>query len=74
MYQCPPQRMEELLKAIRTTSTMNSRPVACPFCGHKMFTVYEGTIGYIQTKCNKCKKIVPFNLVSMRRVSRRQMT
>lgn len=72
MYQCPPRRMDEMLKAIRTTATMRSRPVECPFCGDKMFTVYEGTTGYIQTKCSKCKKIVPFNLVSMRRTSRRR--
>lgn len=69
-YQCPPDRVEEMLKAIRTTSAKRSRSVLCPFCGHKAFTVYEGTTGYIETKCNKCKQIVPYNLVSMRRVRR----
>ncbi len=68
MYQCPTERMNEMLKAVRTTSAMRSRTVECPYCGHKMFTVYEGTTGYIQTKCSKCKRISPFNLVSMRRV------
>ncbi len=70
MYQCPPQRMHEMLKAVRTTSTMRSRAIVCPYCGRKMFTVYEGSTGYIQTKCSKCKKISPINLVSMRRVRR----
>ena len=70
MYQCPPQRMHEMLKAVRTTSAMRSRAIVCPYCGHKMFTVYEGSTGYIQTKCSKCKKISPLNLVSMRRVRR----
>lgn len=59
--------MHEMLKAVRTTSTMRSRAIVCPYCGHKMFTVYEGSTGYIQTKCSKCKKISPINLVSMRR-------
>lgn len=72
MYQCPPRRMDEMLKAIRTTSGMRSRTAVCPFCGHKLFSVYEGTTGYIETKCSKCKQIVPFNLVSMRRTSRRR--
>lgn len=49
MYQCPTDRMNEMLKAVRTTSAMRSRSVVCPYCGHKMFTVYEGTTGYIQT-------------------------
>ena len=62
--------MNEMLKAVRITSAMRSRSVVCPYCGHKLFTVYEGTTGYIQTKCNKCKKISPINLVSMRRVRR----
>ena len=63
-----PERIQEMLKAITTTSTMKSRIVKCPYCGHKAFTVYEGTSGYLQTKCGKCKQIVSFNLVSMRRV------
>ena len=63
-----PERMQEMLKAIRTTSTMASRNVACPYCRHRAFTVYEGATGYLQTKCSKCRHIVSFNLVSMRRV------
>lgn len=69
-YQCPQDRMDEMLKAIRTTSAKRSRAVLCPHCGHKVFTVFEGTTGYIETKCSKCKEIVPYNLVSMRRVRR----
>jgi phage FluMu protein Com len=68
-YHCPPNRVEEMLKAVRTTSTMRSRSMLCPYCGHKAFTVYEGTTGYVETKCNKCKHVVSFNLVSMRRVN-----
>ena len=41
------------MKAVRTTSAMRSRSVVCPYCGHKMFTVYEGTTDYIHTKCNE---------------------
>ena len=41
------------MKAVRTTSAMRSRSVVCPYCGHKMLTVYVGTTGYIQTKCNE---------------------
>lgn len=74
MYKCSPELMKELRKAIRATSAMRSHVVVCPFCGHKLFSVYEGTTGFIETKCSKCKKIIPFNLVSMRRTGRRQKT
>lgn len=74
MYKCFPKLMTELHKAIHTTSAMRFHVVACPFCGHKLFSVYEGTTGFIETKCSKCKKIIPFNLVSMRRTGRRQKT
>lgn len=58
MYKCSPELMKELRKAIRATSAMRSHVVVCPFCGHKLFSVYEGTTGFIETKCSKCKKII----------------
>ena len=66
-----PERIQEMLKAIRATSTMPARKVTCPYCGHRVFSVYEGTTGYLETKCCKCKHIVSFNLASMRRVKPR---
>ena len=63
-----PERIQEMLKEIRATSAMPARKVTCLYCGHRVFSVYEGTTGYLETKCCKCKHIVSFNLASMRRV------
>lgn len=65
-----PEKMQEMLKAIKCTSSMRSRTIRCPNCGHRTFEVYEGTTGYLKTKCGKCKQEITFNLVSMRRVRR----
>ena len=63
-----PERMQEMLKAIRTVSAERCRIVRCPYCGHRCFEVTPESVGYLKTKCAKCKKEVAYNLVSMRRV------
>lgn len=67
MYQSP-ERLSMMMEAVQCTAKMRSRMVTCPQCGHPAFRVYEGTIGYLETKCKSCKKIVTYNLLSMRRV------
>ena len=62
-----PEKMQLMLDAIKTTSGMRSRTVRCPNCGHRSFEVYEGTTGFLKSKCGSCKQEVTFNLVAMRR-------
>ena len=56
MYKCSPELMKELRKAIRATSAMRSHVVVCPFCGHKLFSVYEGTTGVHRNKMQQMQE------------------
>jgi len=64
-----PERIREMLKAVQTVSSRDCRTVRCPFCGHRSFEVTPDSVGYVKTKCVKCKHEVAYNLVSMRRIS-----
>lgn len=66
MYRSP-ERIAQMLQAVKCTSGKKSRIMRCPHCGHRTFEVFAGTVGYVKTKCGKCKNEITFDLVSMRR-------
>ena len=63
MYRSP-ERIAQMLQAVKCTSGKTSRIMRCPHC---TFEVFAGTVGYVKTKCGKCKNEITFDLVSMRR-------
>lgn len=63
--------MEKIVKARNNIRNKESREIKCPYCKRIAFTVYADSSGYVQTKCDKCKKNILVDLVSMRRMNRK---
>lgn len=58
---------EKYLRAKERIVCQTKRDIRCPHCNHIAFAVYSDSVGFIETKCKKCKREVLIDLVSMRR-------
>ena len=58
--------MKKYLKAKENIVNKTKRDIKCPHCNHTAFAVYSDSVGFIETKCRKCKSEVLVDLVSMR--------
>ena len=45
------------------TEALNRRILKCHFCDHKAIVVFEGSQGYVQTKCKRCSNEAIYNVV-----------
>lgn len=57
--------------AVETIRNKTSREIRCPYCKRIALVVYADSTGVVRTKCEKCKKEILVDLVSMRRINRR---
>ncbi len=62
--------MYKIKRAAENIRNKTSRNIRCPYCNHIALSVYSDSVGYIETKCTKCKKPVLIDLISMRRMNR----
>lgn len=61
------EMMYKVLSAIEAVASQRQRVIRCPYCRHSAIIVFEDARGHIQTKCNRCKRDVVIDVVSMRR-------
>lgn len=61
------EMMSLVLSAVNAVRSQKQRVVRCPYCKHSAIIVFEDTRGHVQTKCNRCKRNVVLNVLSMRR-------
>lgn len=63
--------MAKIKRARENIRNKESRPLNCPYCKRFVCTIFSDTQGYIQTKCGKCKTEFVVDLVSMRKLKRK---
>ena len=61
------EMMSLVLSAVRAVASQSQRVVRCPYCKHSAIIVFEDARGHVQTKCNRCKRNVVIDVMSMRR-------
>lgn len=61
------EMMSLVLSAVRAVASQSQRVVRCPYCRHSAIIVFEDARGHVQTKCNRCKRDVVIDVLSMRR-------
>lgn len=60
------ERVSKEQRALREKCSHYKVARLCPYCGHKVTTVYKGDHGYSDEKCTNCGENVLFPPISFR--------
>lgn len=62
-----PELIEKMRRACTAIADQKPRELKCPYCKHRIAMIFPDTRGHLETKCEKCGRIIVFDLVNMRR-------